>query len=268
MSEEIEKETLVERGTVEMNGFRYWFEYILAKKGDMCLATKDPMSYCNGYYAYSHKDPGNGKAFVIMETDDPSVYSTEPVIVEEEREIDSVVTEPLRDAVDAMKPPGTFGTSNDPDLINKWKPMLEAQGITDPYKQAWMATYCENHVRFDKEQEAKGEKVIGDGVRALVGEEAAEKMDESLSFTEPGIRLPDLDNDREAIDAWDDIKIIESEEDAKLFCESIENPKPPNNKLKEAAKKYKGETTFKDPVKSEPTEKPGFFRRILNWFKS
>jgi len=73
------------------------------------------------------------------------------------------------------------------------------------------------------------------------------------------------------IDAWDDIKddkpILKSEEDAKLFFESIDNPKPPNDKLKEVAKKYKGETSFKDPVKSEPTENPGFIRRILNWFK-
>lgn len=268
MSKKNKYSTVVTKGIVEMNGFRYWFEYILAKKGDMCLATKDPMSYCNGYYAYSPKDPGNGKAFVIMETDDPCVYSTDPIVVEEERVVDSVVTEPLRDAVNAMKPPGTFGTSNDPDLINKWKPMLEAQGITDPYKQAWMAKCCENQVKFDKEQAKKGEKVIGDGVRALVGEEAAKKMDESLLFTEPGLRLPDLDNDREAIDAWDDIKIIESEEDAKLFCESIEHPTPPNNKLKEVVKKYKGEVVFKDPVKSELNEKPGFFRRILNWFKS
>jgi len=255
MSEEIEKITPVEKGIVEMNGFRYWFEYILAKKGDMCLATKDPMSYCNGYYAYSPKDPGNGKAFVIMETDDPVVYSTDPVVVEEEREVDSVVTEPLRDAVNAMKPPGTFGTSNNPDLINKWKPMLEAQGITDPYKLAWMADYCENHVKFDKEQAAKGISAISEGVKQLVGADASVEMEKSLMVNE---------SDLTGIDG----PLLESEEDAKLFCESIENPKPPNEKLKEAVKRYKGEVVFKDPVKSEPTEKPGFFRRILNWFKS
>ena len=58
------------------------------------------------------------------------------------------------------KPKNSFGTSNDPALIEKWKPMLEAQGITDPYKQAQMADYCENHIKFDKEQMAKGNKIL------------------------------------------------------------------------------------------------------------
>ena len=147
MNEEIEKATTtVEKGIVEMNGLRYWFEYILAKEGHMCLATNDPMAYCNGFYAYSPKDPGNGKAFVIIETDDPNVYNTEPVIVEEERQIDSVVnTERLRNVPKSMKPPGTFGTSNNPKLINKWKPMLEAQGITDPRRTACVRTGADRH---------------------------------------------------------------------------------------------------------------------------
>ena len=57
---------------VEMNGYRYEYEYKLAKNRiDICLATKEPENYCNGYYRYSDKDPGTGKEFVIIDTDDP-----------------------------------------------------------------------------------------------------------------------------------------------------------------------------------------------------
>ncbi len=262
-------EILPEKGIVSMNGFRYWYEHIVAHKGDMCLSTKNPNKYCNGYHAYSPKDPGSSKCFVIIETDDPNVYDTAPVEAEEPK-VDSVV---MHEGFD--KPADSFGTSNDPYLIEKWRPMLEAQGITDPYKLAWMADYCENHIKVDRENIAKGKKIIGDGIGELLGieegnTEEMDKVQESLMFTEPESveRLPDLDDDdRDAIDEWDD-SIIKSEEDAELFCESIENPKPPNENLKKAVKKYKGETEFKDPVKSEPIKNPGFFRRILNWFTS
>lgn len=51
---------------VDFEGCRYWYEYRLANKGEICLATEDPEKYCNGVYAYSPKDPGNGKAFVVL----------------------------------------------------------------------------------------------------------------------------------------------------------------------------------------------------------
>lgn len=48
---------------------KYWYKRQLAKNGDTCLATKDPKRYCNGTYAYSSKDPGNGEAFVVIKTE-------------------------------------------------------------------------------------------------------------------------------------------------------------------------------------------------------
>ena len=53
---------------IDYDGNRYWYEYMLAKNDDMCLATKSPEKYCNGLYSYSTKDPGNGKAFVVIRT--------------------------------------------------------------------------------------------------------------------------------------------------------------------------------------------------------
>ena len=46
---------------------QYWYKYKLAKNGDICLATKDPQEYCNGFYRYNTKDPGDGKEFVVIE---------------------------------------------------------------------------------------------------------------------------------------------------------------------------------------------------------
>jgi hypothetical protein len=54
-----------ENGVITYNGMLYRFEYRLAKDGDLCLATENPYRYCNGTYAYSSKDPGDGKAFVV-----------------------------------------------------------------------------------------------------------------------------------------------------------------------------------------------------------
>jgi hypothetical protein len=247
-------EIIPERGIVSMNGFRYWYEHIVSHKGDMCLSTNNPNKYCNGYYAYSPKDPGSGKCFVIVETDDPNVYDTTPVEVEESKR-DSVV---IHEGFD--KPADSFGTSNNPSLIEKWRPMLESQGITDPYKQAWMADYCENHIKFDREREARGEKIIEDGVREIVGDKAADLMNESLSFIEP-----------------DSTSILESKEDAILFCETINNPPGPNDALKEAAKKYseylpkeKKQTdprTKLEPVYSQDSteKKLSWFRRFIKW---
>ena len=54
------------------NGYWYLYEYKLAKnRKDICLATENPKKYCNGYFRYSDKDPGNGKEFVIIDTNDP-----------------------------------------------------------------------------------------------------------------------------------------------------------------------------------------------------
>ena len=62
-------------------GKEYHYEYRLAKDGEKCLATKDPKKYCNGFYSYSIKDPGNGKAFVVVAEDcacdDPEIHTDE-----------------------------------------------------------------------------------------------------------------------------------------------------------------------------------------------
>ena len=57
---------------IEHDGYTYWYEHKLARhKRDLCLATEDPKKYCNGWYQYSHKDPGSGKCFVIVKTNNP-----------------------------------------------------------------------------------------------------------------------------------------------------------------------------------------------------
>ncbi len=59
---------------IEYKGHLYWYDYKLAKHGvDTCLATKDPKKYCNGIYLFSTKDEGNGKAFVIVKTNNPNI---------------------------------------------------------------------------------------------------------------------------------------------------------------------------------------------------
>ncbi len=61
-----------EFNTIQMNGYFYQYDHKLAKnRVDICLATENPKKYCNGYYQYSDKDPGTGKEFVIIDTDDP-----------------------------------------------------------------------------------------------------------------------------------------------------------------------------------------------------
>ena len=59
---------MIKEQYLDHNGNRYWYEYMLAKDNDTCLATKDPEKYCNGIYSYSTKDTGNGKAFVVIRT--------------------------------------------------------------------------------------------------------------------------------------------------------------------------------------------------------
>ena len=57
---------------IDYNGYRYWYEQKLGKHGvDICLATKDPNKYCNGFYLYSDKDPGSGLVFVVTKTNNP-----------------------------------------------------------------------------------------------------------------------------------------------------------------------------------------------------
>lgn len=58
---------------IEYNGYLYWYQYKTAKdRVDICLGTTDPKKYCNGFYLYSTKDPGNGKAFVVTKTNNPN----------------------------------------------------------------------------------------------------------------------------------------------------------------------------------------------------
>jgi len=61
--------TMKTTGRIEHDGFTYWYERRLAKEGELCLSTTDPEKYCNGPYRYSSKDPGDGIAFVIVDTD-------------------------------------------------------------------------------------------------------------------------------------------------------------------------------------------------------
>ena len=68
------KQTELKSGCIEWEGHKYWYEHKLARhRVDLCLATKDPDRYCNGYYLYSTKDPGSGKDFVIVKTDNPEL---------------------------------------------------------------------------------------------------------------------------------------------------------------------------------------------------
>ena len=54
---------------IEYKGYKYWYEQKIARHGvDICLATKNPKEYCNGFYLYSDKDPSNGIPFVVVKT--------------------------------------------------------------------------------------------------------------------------------------------------------------------------------------------------------
>lgn len=206
------KSDIPQKGIVEMDGYRYVYEYMIAQTGDMCLSTKNPMEYCNGYHAYSIKDPGAGKCFVIIETDDPNVYpESEAIEVEDNRPVgikhkqsDDQLLSP------SLRPSGSLGTTNDPDRIAKWKPVLEQYGITDPYKQAWMADYCENHLSVDRENLANGKSIFGEGVKELFGEEASEKMLESAMFEDS---LYDEDQEEWVTPELDESRPIERCED-------------------------------------------------------
>lgn len=57
---------------IDYNGYRYVYEYRPGTNGDICLATKDPKKYCNGFYSFSSKDPGNGMAFVVVGHTNPN----------------------------------------------------------------------------------------------------------------------------------------------------------------------------------------------------
>lgn len=61
-------------GRINWGGYWYEYKYMLARHQlDICLATTDPDKFCNGTYLYSKKDPGNGLAFVVVNTNDPMV---------------------------------------------------------------------------------------------------------------------------------------------------------------------------------------------------
>lgn len=58
--------------SIVFKGYLYIYEYKLAQhRKDLCLATEDPEICLNGFYRYSSKDPGDGKAYVIIYTDNP-----------------------------------------------------------------------------------------------------------------------------------------------------------------------------------------------------
>lgn len=60
--------------SITHKGHFYVYEHKTAKDGvDICLATKDPLKYCNGVFLFSTKDPGDGKAFVVVWTNNPEV---------------------------------------------------------------------------------------------------------------------------------------------------------------------------------------------------
>ena len=57
---------------IDYKGYRYYYEHRLAEHGvSVCLATKDPTAYCNGFFLYSDKDPGDGEEFVITRHNNP-----------------------------------------------------------------------------------------------------------------------------------------------------------------------------------------------------
>jgi hypothetical protein len=57
---------------IDYNGYRYVYERRLAKNGEICLGTKDPKKYCNGFFHFSSKDPGGGFAFVVITHNNPN----------------------------------------------------------------------------------------------------------------------------------------------------------------------------------------------------
>jgi hypothetical protein len=66
--------TTTEQNSIIFEGHQYWYEYKLARnRVDICLGTKDPKAYCNGYYLYSDKDPGSGVEFVVVKTTNPDL---------------------------------------------------------------------------------------------------------------------------------------------------------------------------------------------------
>lgn len=67
------KDSIVHEGKI------YHYEHRLAKDGEICLATLRPKEYCNGLYRYSKKDPGDGMAFVVVETEPIEAQGDEPM---------------------------------------------------------------------------------------------------------------------------------------------------------------------------------------------
>lgn len=61
-----------EQNYVEYNGYKYYYKHRVAKDREIVLATTDIERYCNGFYTYSCKDPGDGICYVIIKTDDPN----------------------------------------------------------------------------------------------------------------------------------------------------------------------------------------------------
>lgn len=66
----------MKKGRIEHEGWTYWYEHRPAKDGEICLGTMNPEEYCNGVYVYSSKDPGDGMAFVVTDTDNTNLVLT------------------------------------------------------------------------------------------------------------------------------------------------------------------------------------------------
>jgi hypothetical protein len=56
--------------SIVVNGKKAVYEKRLAKNGEICLATKEPRKYCNGFFRFSAKDSGSGSAFVLINVSD------------------------------------------------------------------------------------------------------------------------------------------------------------------------------------------------------
>ena len=65
---------MTDKKFIDYEGCRYFYEHRVAKhRIDICLATKDPKKYCNGFYLYSDKDSGSGKCFIVTSTNDSKI---------------------------------------------------------------------------------------------------------------------------------------------------------------------------------------------------
>lgn len=60
--------------SIKYNGYTYYYsnEVNPIDRESICLATKNPDEYCNGFYLYSKKDPSSGRPFVVIDHNNPN----------------------------------------------------------------------------------------------------------------------------------------------------------------------------------------------------